>query len=139
MRGEFQYNLDAKGRLSIPAKLRDELGDVVFVCKGLDNCLFVYPEKQWLQMEEKLQAMPISKSRRLQRTIFPSVDRFELDAQGRILIAPKLRAYANLSKETIIIGAGNRAEIWNADAWTQFEAEELNAAQMADAMDELGF
>lgn len=139
MNGEYQHSLDAKGRVFLPAKLREELGDNVFVSKGLDNCLFIYAEEQWLKMAEKLSAMPISKARKLQRAIFPSAARFELDAQGRMLLPQKLREHAFLDKEVVIVGAGNRAEIWDAGRWQQFEAEYLTEDAMAEAMDELGF
>lgn len=139
MTGEYNYAMDAKGRVAIPAKLRQELGDIIYVSKGTDNCLFVYAEASWDKITEKLAAMPISKAQKLQRTLFPSAARFELDTQGRILLPQKLRAYAGLQKDTVIVGVGNRAEIWSFEAWQRFDEEELTPESMLAAMDELGF
>jgi len=137
--GEYSYTLDAKGRIAIPAKLRAELGDVIYISKGVDKSLFVYAEESWKAIENKLAAMPISKARRLQLTLFPSAARFELDAQGRVLLPVKLREHAELTKDVVILGAANRAEIWSEEVWRSFETEELTPDNMLQAMDELGF
>ena len=117
MKGEYKHSIDAKGRLAMPAKLRDELGERFTVTKGLDGCLAVYPEKEWEGLEERIRSLPMSKSRDLQRFFFSAAFDAELDAQGRILLPANLRAYAGLSKETVVIGASNHAEIWDAVKW----------------------
>jgi MraZ protein len=137
MLGTYQYALDAKGRVFVPAKLREELGDVIYVSKGVDNCLFVYGAPEWGKIEEKLAAMPVSRARYLQRSIFPSAARFELDAQGRILLPQALREHAELAKDVAIVGVGNRAEIWSLENWTRYN--EQAGDKLAEAMDELGF
>ncbi len=139
MNGEFNYALDQKGRLFIPAKLRDSLGDIVVLSRGLDASIFVHSLEGWKRIEEKLAAMPISKARKLQLILFPSATRVELDSQGRVLVPQKLREYAGIEKNVVILGAGDRAEIWRDDKWTSFEESEVNDETLAAAMDEVGF
>ena len=139
MTGEYSCMLDAKGRAAIPVKYRAELGNVVYVCKGVGQSLFVYSEASWRGIEEKLAALPISQARQLQLTLFPSAIRFELDAQGRVLLSQKLREYAGLTREIVVLGAGNRAEIWSEPVWRQFEAEKLTPESMLEAMDLLSY
>ena len=137
--GEYSCTLDAKGRVAIPAKLRFELGDVIHVSKGLDQSLFIYADETWRKIQENLASMPISRARQLQLMLFPSAARFVLDTQGRILLPQKLREHAALEKDVVILGAGNRAEIWSEPAWRCFESAELTPEKMLEAMDELGF
>ena len=103
MKGEYKHSIDAKGRLAMPAKLRDELGERFTVTKGLDGCLAVYPEKEWEGLEERIRSLPMSKSRDLQRFFFSAAFDAELDAQGRILLPANLRAYAGLGLSLIHI------------------------------------
>lgn len=138
MKGEFQHSIDAKGRLFIPAKFREELGDSFIVTKGLDGCLFVYPRENWAVLEEKIRALPLSKSRNLQRFFFSSATDLELDSQGRILIPAGLRQYAGLAKDVTVIGVSNRAEIWDTTAWNQYNGD-LTSESIADAMEDIGF
>lgn len=136
--GEYSHTIDSKGRLFMPAKLREELGEAFYLCKGLGKCLFVYSAKNWTEFEEKVNAMPITKAIKIQRNIFPTAGRCEPDAQGRVLVPQKLREYAKLDKSVTVIGMGNHAEIWNSDAWEEISAEQTDAT-LADCMDELGF
>jgi len=136
--GEYQHSLDAKGRVNFPAKLREGLGERFFLTKGLDDCLFVYSEPEWAALEEKIQAQPLSKARNMQRFLFASAVEREPDAQGRIVIPQNLRQYAGLDKDVMVIGASNRAEIWDAERWKQ-SCDTLTADMIAQAMDELGF
>jgi len=137
--GEYQHTIDGKGRLFVPAKLRAELGEFFYVTKGLDNCLFVYPAKNWADIEEKIAALPLSKSRNLQRMLFASAIRCEVDGQGRILIPQKLRQYAGLEKDVTIIGVSSRAEIWDSERWARIEQDDLTSESLAESMEELGF
>lgn len=136
--GEFEHSLDSKGRVAVPNKFKDDLGSSFFVTKGLDNCLFVLPEIEWVRLENKLRVMPISKARTLQRFFFSGAAQVETDKQGRILIPSSLRSYANLEKDITFVGVSCRAEIWNSTAW-----KELNSLttkeEVAEAMDILGF
>ena len=138
MLGQYPHNIDAKGRLVFPTKLREELGDSFIVTKGLDNCLFVYSEQAWAELEKKIAALPMSKSRNLQRFFFSGAASCEVDAQGRILIPTHLREYADLKKEVFVLGVSGRAEILNADRWREY-SEGVTAEAAAEAMDELGF
>mgnify|MGYP001697433058 FL=1 len=138
MKGEYKHSIDAKGRLAMPAKLRDELGERFTVTKGLDGCLAVYPEKEWEGLEERIRSLPMSKSRDLQRFFFSAAFDAELDAQGRILLPANLRQHAKLEKDVTVIGVGRHAEIWNTQAWQQMN-ERLRSGPIAAAMEELEF
>ena len=138
MKGEYKHSIDAKGRLAMPAKLRDELGERFTVTKGLDGCLAVYPEKEWEGLEERIRSLPMSKSRDLQRFFFSAAFDAEVDAQGRILLPANLRAYAGLSKETVVIGASNHAEIWDAVKWAAYN-DSITDDRIMEAMEDLGF
>ena len=136
--GQYQHNIDAKGRLFIPAKFREELGETFYVTIGLDGCLSVYSDTKWASLIEKVEALPLSKARSM-RTLFANAAKCEPDAQGRILIPAKLREYAKLEKEVIITGASRCVELWNPERWAPIESEGLDPENLAAAMEELGF
>lgn len=138
MTGQYQHTLDSKGRLFIPAKLREELGETFYVTMGMDRCLSVYSEESWSHFARKFESMPYTKGRAM-RPLFANAAKCEPDAQGRILIPAKLRNYANLKKDVVVLGVSNRAEIWDADAWRMEEELELNPENLAAVMEELGF
>ncbi|MCL2579588.1 MAG: division/cell wall cluster transcriptional repressor MraZ [Oscillospiraceae bacterium] len=140
LRGEFYHALDAKGRVNFPSKIRDALGERFFLTRGLDGCLFVYSAEGWGALEDKLRALPISKSRDIQRFFLASVCEVEPDKQGRILIPTNLREYAGLDKDIVIIGVSERAEIWNSENWNaKLTAMTTDIKRMEETMDELGF
>jgi MraZ protein len=138
VKGEYQHTLDAKGRLFIPAKLREQLGDSFVVTKGLDDCLFVYPQEAWEELEQKIRQLPMSKSRSLQRFFLSSAADVTVDRQGRIVIPPVLRSYAKLERDVVVIGVGERAELWDARRWNAY-TDDLDSESIAQAMEELGF
>ena len=138
MKGEYQHTLDAKGRLFIPAKLREQLGDGFVVTKGLDECLLLYPQKAWDELEQKIRQLPMSKSRGLQRFFLSSAADVTVDRQGRIVIPTTLRSYANLERDVVVIGVGERAELWDARRWNAY-TDDLDCESIAQAMEELGF
>ena len=138
MTGQYQHSIDAKGRLFIPAKLREELGETFYVTMGMDGCLSVYSDVSWARFTEKFESLPYTKTKSM-RVLFANAAKCEPDAQGRILIPSKLRNYAKLQKDVVVIGVSNRAEIWNAEQWMAMEDEELNPDNLAAAMEELGF
>ena len=138
MKGEYQHTLDAKGRLFIPAKLREQLGDSFVGTKGLDDCLFVYPQEAWEELEQKIRQLPMSKSRSLQRFFLSSAADVTVDRQGRIVIPPVLRGYAKLERDVVVIGVGERAELWDARRWNAY-TDDLDSESIAQAMEELGF
>ncbi len=138
MTGTYEHSLDAKGRLFIPAKLREELGGVFYLAMGIDQCLAIYPQETWAKFTEKFASLPMSQSKAM-RPLFANATKCELDAQGRIVIPQKLRTYAGLEKEAVIIGVNDRAEIWSAAAWQAQEEEEMTPEKMSAVMAELGF
>lgn len=135
--GEYQHNIDAKGRVAVPARFRETLGELCYVTKGLDGCLFVLSSEEWAKLSEKVREMPISKARDLQRFFFSGAAEARLDKQGRILIPANLREYADLSRDVAFIGASSRAEIWDLGKW-QKTSENLTKENVAEAMDMLG-
>ena len=137
--GRFQHNIDAKGRIFVPAKLREKLGDGFIAAAVMDHCVSLYSMEEWDKLQQGLADMPMTKARKLQRYLSANACDVQVDAQGRILLPQKLRAYAGLDKDVVIIGVSNRAEIWNAERWAALEAEELNPENLAAVMEELGF
>lgn len=120
--GEYHHNIDEKGRMIVPAKFRDHLGASFVVTRGLDRCLFVYPEEEWRKLEERLKSLPLTKkdARAFSRFFFSGATECELDKQGRINIAPPLREYAQLEKECVVIGVSNRVEVWSKQIWDEY-------------------
>ena len=136
--GEYQHNIDDKGRMIIPAKFRDDLGEVFIVTKGLDNCLAVYSMGEWAEIEKQIRALPLSKSRDLQRFWFSGATEVSADKQGRIVIPSNLRAYGRLEKDVVVIGVSNRVEIWDKESW-ESQAQSLTPDSIVEAMSQLGF
>lgn len=138
MYGKFTHNVDPKGRLFVPAKLREELGDVFYVMIGLENSLMVFPEAKWAQVNESFNSVPLSDSGAL-RYIRSNVARCEPDKQGRFVLPPILRKYANLTNDVTFLGQGDHAEIWDAEAYNAKEAAWLaDSDNLATALKELG-
>lgn len=136
--GEYSYNIDAKGRLNFPSKLREDLGDIFILSKSLtDSCLNAYSLEQWQKLVEKIEALPISKSRNIKRQLFSSACEVQTDKQGRILISQNLREYAGLNKEVMIIGVSNNCEVWDKSRWEE-ECSKIDTDSLADALEELG-
>ena len=136
MIGQYQHNIDAKGRLFIPAKYREELGETFYVTLGLDGCLSVYSDAKWAELTAKFDALPLSKARSM-RTLFANAAKCEPDSQGRILIPAKLRQYAALEREVVINGASKCVELWNPERWAPIESAGLDPENLAAAMEEL--
>lgn len=139
--GEYEHSLDAKGRLIMPAKIREDIGDKFIITKGLDGCLFGFSQTEWNNFEEKLKTLPLTNknARDFVRFFLSGATECEIDKQGRFLIAGNLREYAGLEKEAMITGVGTRIEIWNKDKWKKYNSEEnLSADQIAENMANLG-
>lgn len=124
--GAVQLNLDSKGRLAIPAKHRDALlsqgsGKLVLTADHQDACLLIYPEPEWAPISEKLQKMPALNPlvRQMQRRLLGYAEALEMDSAGRVLISPALRTYAKLDKQVVLVGQGNKFELWDQERWTQ--------------------
>lgn len=132
--GEYHQKIDEKGRLIIPAKIRNELGDNFIVTRGLDGCLFIYKKETWESIIKHYQELPnVKEARNFMRFFLSGATNLEFDKQGRINISTPLIKYANLSKEVIVIGVGDRLEIWDKDNWDKFILEnEDSFSEMAD-------
>ena len=137
--GEYNHTIDAKGRLIVPAKYRDNLGERFYVTKGFDDCLFVYAEEDFNILQEKIRALPLSnkESRTISRFFLGSAQEGELDKQGRILISGPLREHADLVKDVVLVGVGNHIEIWSKDRYEASE-ESMDVDNVALKLEELG-
>ena len=136
--GEFFHTIDAKGRLIIPSKFRPDLGEGFIVTKGVDNCLAVYPLSEWEILKSKIDSLPLSKGRDLQRHFYSGAFEAEFDKQGRIVIPQNLREYAGLEKDVIIAGVSARAEIWNKARWDEIN-KKLSSEKVLEIIDTIEF
>ncbi len=132
--GEFHHTIDDKGRLTIPSKIRYELGETFVITRGLDGCLFVYPKNEWVNIIGKYRGLPNTKdARNFMRFFLSGAVECEFDKQGRINISSPLTKYADLTKECVIIGVNDRLEIWSKDRWDNFiDENEENLSDIAD-------
>ena len=140
--GEYHHNLDDKGRIIIPSKLRDELGDNIIVTRGLEDCLFIYSESEWNKVVSKLKTLPFTKkdARSFTRMFLSGASPVDFDKQGRIKISIPLIEYASLVKECIIIGVNDRLEIWSKEKWNSFMTDsQENLSDLADHLFETNF
>lgn len=137
--GEYEHSLDVKGRIIMPAKFRDDIGDKFIVTKGLDGCLFAFSKEEWTKFEEKLSTLPISNkdARSFTRFFFAGAIDCELDKQGRFLISSNLREFAGFSKDVVIVGMNSRIEIWSKEKWNETN-DNLSADDIAEKMEMLG-
>ncbi|MEA5018132.1 MAG: division/cell wall cluster transcriptional repressor MraZ [Erysipelotrichaceae bacterium] len=137
--GQYSHNVDLKGRIIIPAKFREELGNVIVVTRGLDGCLSVYTQKQWQTIYEQLIKLPSTKkeSRMYVRTFMANAAECEFDQQGRILLPPALIQAALITKECIVIGSGDHIEIWSKQRWFEFaEVADESLEAIAESLTE---
>lgn len=139
--GEYQHNIDEKGRMAVPAKFRSQIGKGAIVTRGLDRCLFIFTETEWQELAKKLVALPLAQanSRAFARLMLAGAMEVELDGQGRILLPDYLRQYAGLKRQAVVAGVYNRLEIWDEEAWQQYKARtESNSNEIAEKLSELG-
>jgi len=139
--GEYLHTLDEKGRIIVPAKFRDNLGERCVITRGLDQCLFLYPESEWKNVEEKLKRLPLTQrdARAFTRFFFSGATDVELDRQGRIVIPSGLRQYAKLEKEVVVIGVSTRVELWAKEVWTEYAQQaEASFEAIAEKIVDLG-
>ena len=138
--GEYEHSLDSKGRLIMPAKLRENIGEKFVLTKGLDGCLFAFSTQEWENFEQKLKSLPLSNknSREFTRFFLSGATECEIDKQGRFLIPNNLRKSANLIKDIIIIGVGTRIEIWNKEEWETYNTDNIKVEEIAENMTMLG-
>ncbi len=136
--GEYEYKIDPKGRVAIPPKFRGEFWQGIVLAKGLERCIIAYPPPLWNDLAERYSTLPIarSKERRMGRAMFATAFNLELDEQGRILLPPKLRQYAEIKDTVVIVGINNYLEIWSKELWDEELAlTEEQAWQIAEGME----
>ncbi|NMB19878.1 MAG: division/cell wall cluster transcriptional repressor MraZ [Firmicutes bacterium] len=139
--GEYQHGLDAKGRLIIPAKFRQELGAGAVLTRGLDNCLFLFPQEEWGILEAKLKTLPLTKhdARQFVRFLFSGATECEMDKQGRIILPQNLRDFAAIDKDVVVIGVSSRVEIWSKERWEDYvNVAEESFEEIAENIVDLG-
>ena len=137
--GEYNHSIDQKGRLIVPSKFREQLGNEFVVTKGLDGCLFVYSNEEWQRIEEKFREIPLTTkdARKFSRFFFAGAATCEVDKQGRILLPSNLREYASIEKEVVSVGVLSRVEIWSKDRWSE-NGDYDDMDEIAEHMAELG-
>ncbi|MGB9608952.1 MAG: division/cell wall cluster transcriptional repressor MraZ [Minisyncoccia bacterium] len=139
--GEYNHNMDSKGRIAIPAKFREKLGAGAIITRGLDNCLFVFGANEWETLVQKLINLPLSQanSRAFVRLMLAGARDAEFDSQGRILIPDYLRKYAGIKKSVIVAGLYNRIEIWDEQRWQEYKQKtESKTEEIAERLSDLG-
>lgn len=136
---EYNHTIDAKGRLIIPSKFREVLGDEFVVSKGMDGCLFVYANEDWHAFEQKLTSLPLinKEARKFARFFLAGAAQVELDKQGRILLPASLREFAELEKDVVLVGVGSRIEIWNKEKYEDM-GNDMDMDDIAASMEDLG-
>ena len=139
--GEYKHTIDNKKRLAIPSKFRKDLGRKAVITRGLDGCLVIYPNKEWVQMARKLESLPTSQieARNFARIMLSGASEVDLDKLGRILVPDFLKDYAYLKKNVAILGISNRIEIWDEEKWQKYKKEtEMAVGDIAEKLKELG-
>ena len=138
MTGIYQHSIDAKGRLIIPAKLREDLGEEFYVTISPERCLRAYSNEGWEKLNEQVKALSRVKQT-MMRPLFSRAAKCELDTQGRVLLSQPLRDYADLKKNIAIVGVGGHVEFWDADIWAEVDAIETSPERLAEVFEELDF
>ena len=136
---EYNHTVDTKGRLIVPSKFREQLGDEFVVTKGMDGCLFVYANDDWSAFEQKLTSLPLinKEARKFARFFLAGAAQVEVDKQGRILLPANLRQFAGLEKDVVLVGVGSRIEIWSRENWENMDADS-DMDDIAATMESLG-
>ena len=136
---EYNHTVDTKGRLIVPSKFREQLGDEFVVTKGMDGCLFVYANDDWSAFEQKLTSLPLinKETRKFARFFLAGAAQVEVDKQGRILLPANLRQFAGLEKDVVLVGVGSRIEIWSRENWENMDADS-DMDDIAATMESLG-
>jgi len=139
--GEYEHAIDEKGRMAVPSKMRGDIGSGAVVTRGIDNCLWLFPKKEWQTLAEKLANLPLTdaNSRAFSRLMLAGAMEVEFDSQGRILLPSYLRSYAGLTKHAVVAGLFNRLEIWDQLKWKEYkQMSEKATDQIAKHMADLG-
>lgn len=137
--GEYNHTVDVKGRVSLPVKFREELGETFYITKGMENCLFIYDREEWDRMDDKLKKLRLTQkaARGFSRLFYSGAMALEPDKQGRIIIPPHLRTYAEIDKDVVIIGVSNRIEVWSKPTWDAYlAADGMNYDDLTDTLED---
>ena len=141
LKGEYNHSVDAKGRMIVPSKLRERLGLSFVVTRGMDGCLNAYPNDEWELFENKLSKLPTTnaQARQFVRFFMGSADDVEVDNQGRVLLSPALRKFADITKDVTVVGMGDHVEIWSREKWDeQNNVDDIDFDDIAKGFEELG-
>lgn len=137
--GEFEHSIDSKGRLTIPAKFREQLAGGIVITRGLDGCLWAFSREEWQKVSERITSLPMAntEARRFTRFMFSSASESIPDRNGRVIIPQKLLQHANIDRDVVVAGVMNKIEIWNPEHWQEEQSKvtedpESLAAQLAD-------
>ena len=127
--GEYNHSVDSKGRISLPIKFRDQLSQPFYITRGMEDCLFIYDQEEWMRMDEKIRKLRLTAkaARGFSRMFYAGAMEVSLDKQGRFVIPPHLRSYAGIESDAVIVGVSDRIEVWDKQAW--------NSYMDSDAMD----
>ena len=138
--GEYNHSVDAKNRISIPSKFREELDGKFIMTKGLDGCLYIYTMNECKKLEQKLSSLPLTNkdARAFVRFFFSGASEIEIDKQGRALIPQNLKDYADVKKEIVSIGVSSRIEIWSKEKWNEYNESNIDYDSIAEEMSNLG-
>lgn len=139
--GEYKHTIDDKNRISLPSKFRKEIGKKVVLTRGLDNCLFLYPTREWEKVSQKLSELPMGQAdtRGFNRFMFAGAAELDVDSLGRILIPDFLKSFAQLSIKAVFAGVGSRVELWNEESWEEYKRKiEKQGDQLAEKLGEIG-
>ena len=136
--GEYRHTIDAKGRLFIPAKLREKLGEDFILSRGFDKCICVYPMEEWERFTEKIEELPVAKERHIRRYFYAGAYEGVIDAQGRVTLSQMYREFAKLEKDVVIVGNRSHLELWSASAWEE-EQKFIDNEDITNELIELGF
>ena len=136
--GRYEHTVDTKGRVSVPARFREDLGERFVITRGLDSCLALYSLNEWAVLAEKVKQLPMAQARTIQRYLFTGAYETDIDAQGRMVIPQNLRAFAGITKDVVIAGLSNRAEVWDKETFDKAESA-VSADDVVELMSQLGF
>ena len=136
--GEYRHTIDSKGRLFIPAKLRERLGEEFIFSRGFDKCICVYPMEEWERFTAKLEELPVAKERHVRRYFYAGAYEGTVDAQGRVTLSQLYREFASLEKDVVIVGNRSHLELWSAAAWEE-EQKLIDNEEVTNELIELGF
>lgn len=136
--GRYDQNIDPKGRVNIPAKFRPSLGETFVVAVGDEKCVNIYPLSEWDAFMERINSVPAEDRAMVMRYIQQSSAECGLDSQGRVVIPPSIREYAELTKEIIVVGEHKKVEVWSLDNWNKYSKDNFDMDKLADIMKQIG-